>query len=175
MEITIHPASSSDLDTVQNLGRFYVYDMSRYCGFLKGWETPESGLFEYDLSRYWKEPNRHPFLIRVNDELAGFVLINKIGSTPEVDWNMGEFFVISKYQGKGVGRYVAEQIFKKFSGIWEVMQIPENKGAIAFWEKVINHYSKGKFQKNQKIIAEPTPHPMLVLTFNSSTLENLEL
>lgn len=62
MEITITQAALEDLSIIQNLSRFYVYDASRYCGFLKGWETPSSGLFEcMDLSRYWKEPNRHPF------------------------------------------------------------------------------------------------------------------
>src|ERR1700733_11630532 len=139
MNIVLQKASLEDLNTAQNLGRFYAYELFRDCGFLEGGKIPENGLFEgRDLSRYWKEPNRYPFLIRVDDELAGFALINKIGSTPDVDWNMGEFFIISKYQGKGIGRYVAQEIFKQFPGCWEVMQIPENQGAVIFWEKVIS-------------------------------------
>ncbi|MCW3107574.1 MAG: hypothetical protein JWQ09_2080, partial [Segetibacter sp.] len=135
MEIEIILASIEDATIIQNLGRFYVYEMSRYCGFLKGWETPADGLYECrDLSGYWKEPDRYPFLIRVNQEVAGFALVNTIGSSPEVDWNMGEFFIVSKHQGQGVGRYVAEHIFRKFPGVWEVMQMPDNKAAIAFWE-----------------------------------------
>lgn len=59
MEIAINTASLKDMNTIQNLGRFYVYEISRYCGFLSGWKTPENGLFEcIDLSRYWKEPIR---------------------------------------------------------------------------------------------------------------------
>ncbi len=170
MEITINPASSEDLSVVQNLGRFYVYEMSRYCGFLKGWETPSNGLYEcIDLSVYWNESNRYPFLIKIDNELAGFVLVNKIGSSPEVDWNMGEFFIVSKYQKKGVGHKVAVQIFKQFPGVWEVMQIPENKGAINFWEKVINCYTDGQFSRTQKVIPTPTPHPMIVLKFDSAS------
>lgn len=63
MEITINKASLEDMNTIQNLGRFYVYDMSRFCGFLSGWETPENGLFEcIDLSRYkCKVNNRWTF------------------------------------------------------------------------------------------------------------------
>ncbi len=168
MEIKIVEAAQEDLTTVQNLARFYVYEMSRYCGFLKGWETPENGLFEcVDLSYYWNEPNRYPFLIRVNNELAGFVLVNKVGSGPDVDWNMGEFFVISKYQGSGVGCFAAKQIFWQFPGIWEVAQIPENKGAIIFWEKVVNQYTKKKFSKSRKIIDKPSPHLMVILKFDS--------
>lgn len=167
-EISLCEASEKDKDTIQNLGRFYVYEMSRYCGFLPTWETPSNGLFEcIDLSSYCEKPDRHAFLIKVDDELAGFVLINKIGSTPDVDWNIGEFFVVSKFQGKGVGRYVAEQIFNQFSGTWETTQIPENKAAIDFWEKVVANYSHGQFEKTLKTIPEPKPHPMIVLKFAS--------
>lgn len=115
MKIIVEAASLDDMNTIQNLGRYYVYDMSRYCGFLEGWKTPENGLFDcfesFDWSCYWKLPDRYPFLVKVDDELAGFVLVNKKGSSPDVDWNIGEFFIIAKFQGKGVGRYVAKYIF----------------------------------------------------------------
>ena len=62
---------------------------------------------------------------------------------------------------------VAKQIFNQFPGIWETTQIPENQAAIDFWEKVVNKYSNGKFEKTRKIIAEPKPHPMIVLKFIS--------
>ena len=168
MKITLVKATKEDKDTIQNLGRFYVYEMSRYCGFLPTWETPSNGLFEcIDLSSYCEKLDRHAFLVKVDDELAGFALINKVGSTPDVDWNVGEFFIVSKFQGKGVGSYVAEQIFNQFPGTWETTQIPENKAAIDFWEKVVTKYTDGKFEKTQKMIPEPKPHPMIVLKFNS--------
>jgi len=168
MKITLSKATKSDKDTIQNLGRFYIYDMSRYCGFLPTWETPASGVFEcIDLSSYTEDPERHAFLIKVDGELAGFVLINKVGSTPDVDWNVGEFFVVSKFQGKGVGRFVAEQIFNQFPGTWETTQIPENKAAIDFWEKVVTQYTQGQFEKSYKTIPKPKPHPMIVLKFTS--------
>lgn len=168
MQITLCKATEQDKDTIQNLGRFYVYEMSRYCGFLPDWETPLNGLFECrDLSSYCEEPERHAFLIKVDGELAGFVLINKIGSTLDVDWNIGEFFVISKFQGKGVGRHVAEQIFNQFPGTWETTQMPENKAAIDFWERIVTHYTNGQFEKALKTIAKPEPHPMIVLKFMS--------
>jgi chloramphenicol 3-O phosphotransferase len=166
MKITLCPAAKKDKKIIQNLGRFYVYEMSRYCGFLPNWETPSNGLFAcIDLSSYCEEPDRHAFLIKVDDELAGFVLINKVGSTPDVDWNVGEFFVISKFQGKGVGRYAANQVFDQFPGTWETTQIPQNKAAIDFWTKVVNEYSHGKYEKSHKIIPKPKPHPMNVLKF----------
>lgn len=170
MDIQINQASAKDKEIIQNLGRFYVYDMSRYCGFLEGWQTPLNGLYEcFDFSRYWDEPDRYPFLIHVDNELAGFVLVNKIGSVPETDWNMAEFFIIAKFQGKGIGRYVAYQVFDKFPGTWETMQIPENKAARDFWKKVVKEYTNGKYEEEIKTILEPKPHPMNVLKFISRT------
>ena len=168
MNITICEATNADKEIIQNLARFYVYEMSRFCGKRPDWKTPSNGLFECnDLSSYFEASDRYPFLIKINDELAGFVLVNKVGSTSDVDWNVGEFFVTSKFQGKGVGRFVAEQIFKRFPGIWETAQMPENKPAIDFWEKVVRRYTKGAFEKQQKIIQEPKPHTMVVLKFTS--------
>ena len=172
MEITLCRATTADKNTIQNLGRFYVYDMSRYCGFLPTWETPSNGLFKcIDLSSYCERSDRHAFLIKVDGELAGFVLINKVGSTPDVDWNVGEFFVVSKFQGKGVGRYVARAVFNQFPGVWETTQIPENRAAIEFWEKVVNQYTNGHYEKSLKTILEPKPHPMIVLKFTSVRCE----
>jgi len=169
MKIDLIKAREDDLETVQNLGRFYVYEMSKYCGFLPGWETPEKGLFEcIDLSDYWHEPNC-PFVINIDNEIAGFALINKVGSTPDVDWNMGQFFILSKYQGKGIGKEVAHRLFNQFPGIWEVSQIPENRGAVEFWGKVISKYTSS-FEKTQKVIADPKPHSMIVLKFSSPPL-----
>lgn len=168
MKVTLCKAAKEDRDIIQNLGRFYVYEMSRYCGFLPTWETPSNGLFEcIDLSSYSEKPDRYAFLIKVDNELAGFVLINKIGSTPDVDWNIGEFFIVSKFQGKGVGCYVAEQVFNQFPGVWETSQIPENIAAIEFWDKVVCRYSNGQFEKTLKTVPEPKPHPMIILKFTS--------
>lgn len=168
MKITVVKATHEDKDTIQNLGRFYVYEMFRFCGFLPRWKTPSNGLYECnDLSSYVEKKDRHAFLVKVDDELAGFVLINKTGSAPDVDWNVGEFFIVSKFQGKGVGSYVAQQIFNQFPGKWETMQMPANTPAIEFWEKVVNKYSHGKFEKALKTIPEPKPHPMIVLKFIS--------
>lgn len=164
------PASESDKETVQNMARFYVYDMSRYCGELPGWEMPENGLYECrNLTPYFTEKTRFPFLIRVGSELAGFVLINKVGTLPEVDWNVGEFFVIAKFQGQGVARQIAFEVFDRFPGIWEVTQMPKNEPAVKFWKKIVEEYSSNPPDVSTKVIQEPKPHPMIVIRFHSRT------
>lgn len=163
------PATLEDYPVVQNLARFYAYDMSRFCGQAPGWEFPQDGLYTaHDLKRYFNEKDRYPFLIRVQNELAGFVMVNKVGSDDKADWNMGEFFVIAKFQGKGIGEKIATEVFSIYQGVWDVMAIPENTPARHFWRKIITKYTHGHFAEQLKMITTQTvPFPMIVFRFES--------
>ena len=46
-EIQLIPALFEDYPTIQNMGRFYVYDMSEYMGQEKGWEIPNNEIMVY--------------------------------------------------------------------------------------------------------------------------------
>ncbi len=166
-KVSLIKAHEEDHPVIQNMARFYVYDMSRFCGHLPGWECPDDGLFEcFDLKDYFTHPN-HAFFIMVGKEKAGFAFINKIGSTLDVDWNVGDFFILAKFQKSGIGQEIAETIFQKYPGIWEVASIPENSRALYFWRKVVSSYTNGKFSEEEKIVTHPEPHPMIILRFES--------
>jgi hypothetical protein len=45
--IEIIPATIKDYPAIQNMARFYVYDLSRSCGFISNeWNIPADGLYE---------------------------------------------------------------------------------------------------------------------------------
>ncbi len=145
-EIKLIPASIEAYPLIQNMGRFYVYDMSEYLGFEQSWEIPKDGLYEcIDFKKYWQKTDAFPFLIYYANEIAGFAIIDKKGSEPKIDFNMAQFFILRKFKGKDVGRNVAYQCFNKFLGTWEVMVIPGNDGAYHFWQSVITAYTDNKF------------------------------
>ncbi|MCC8467477.1 MAG: hypothetical protein LN589_01920 [Rickettsia endosymbiont of Eriopis connexa] len=57
---------------------------------------PQDGLYEaVDYKKYFKEADRKAYLIKVQQEIAGFVLLNKVGTHDKIDWNMAEFFIRS--------------------------------------------------------------------------------
>lgn len=60
-------------------------------------------------------------MIKVNDELAGFVFIDLTGIIPEAEYFVSEFFIMAKFQGHGVGQKVREQ-FKSSDDL----KTPEN-------------------------------------------------
>ena len=141
-KIKLVPAGIKDYPVIQNMARFYVYDMSEYLGDEEGWEIPKDGLYEcIDFKKYWESDDNFPFLIQYDDELAGFVIVDKKGSLPEIDFNMAQFFILRKFKGKGIGKYVAHHCFNLFQGMWEVMVIPGNEGAYRFWRATIQGYT----------------------------------
>jgi len=150
-EIKLIPASLKDYPTIQNMARFYVYDMSQYLGDEEGWECPENGLYEcIDFKKYWQTDDAFPFLIRYENELAGFVIIDKKGSETKIDFNVAQFFILRKFKNKGIGKYVVHNCFDQFRGVWEVMVIPGNEGAYQFWRSVIKEYTNSQFSEYER-------------------------
>lgn len=100
-----------------------------------------------DVGRYWREPGRHPFLIRVEANIAGFAIVDHVSrltDDPNV-YDVSEFFVLRKYRKKGIGAQAACFLFDCFRGPWEVRQRMENTAATAFWRRVIARYTKDRF------------------------------
>ena len=132
-------ATLLDYPTIQNMARFYVYEMSRECGLNdKDWAIPPDGLYEsFDFKKYFTEPHRKAYLIHVGDEIAGFVLLYHTDESKEQLWHIGEFFIIARFQRNGVGQKIAHDVWKKYAGLWEVSVIRENRKALNFWKKAI--------------------------------------
>lgn len=165
-EIKIQPASIEDYEIIQNMAKFYVYDLSRFCGHSsKGWSMEPNGEYKsFELKDYFLNPEKKAFLIRLRDdgELVGFVLLNKHGTT-NIDWNVGEFFVLARFQGRGIADYVAKWIFLQHPGSWEVSVIPENIPALKFWERIIWHVTAGEFKKSIKNIDYDLDQPNRII------------
>jgi predicted acetyltransferase len=145
--ILISPAAISEKPMLSQLMELYQYDFSEFDGA----DLEPTGRYGYPyLDRYWVEPERKPFLVRVNGNLAGFVLVaryNYITGLADA-WVMAEFFIMRKYRQQGIGNYVARFIFDQFAGNWQVGQIKENLPATEFWHKVIARYTNGRFEEH---------------------------
>jgi predicted acetyltransferase len=144
--IEINPATVIERPILQQLMELYLYDFSEFDGA----DLSPLGVYEYPyIDHYWVEPDRSPFLVRVDGQLAGFVLVARYNYYTGLKdaWVIAEFFILRKYRHKGVGEHVARYIFDRFTGNWQVAQIAENQIATTFWRKVITRYSLGFFQE----------------------------
>lgn len=147
MNIEVNPASVYERPILRHLMELYQYDFSEFDQADLG----PTGLYDYPyLDHYWVEAERTPFLVRVDGNLAGFVLVARYNYLTGLKdtWVMAEFFIMRKYRHKGIGEYVARFVFDQFPGAWQVGEIYENTSAIAFWRKVINRYSQADFQEH---------------------------
>lgn len=175
-KIKLIPATLADHPAIQNMARFYVYDMSEYLGNVEGWEIPEDGMYEcIDLKKYWADENAFPLIIRYENELIGFAIVDKKGSESSVDFNMAQFFVARKFKHQGIGRYIAEQCFTKFAGVWEVMVMPGNEGAYRFWRSTIKNFSNNQFTEYTREIAHFDQAKKNIFRFNSSHKNELRI
>jgi predicted acetyltransferase len=151
MKFEISPASIQEKIVLQNLMQLYLYDFSE----IDGDDVDDSGRFTYGfLDLYWIEPERHPFLIRVDGKLAGFALVRQAnplaGEAPETGetcMHMAEFFILRKYRHQGIGARAAWELFDRLPGRWEVFEIIENTAAQEFWRKAIGEYTGGDYRE----------------------------
>jgi len=148
MLIDVSEATESDWTLLENLYQLYLYD---YTDFMD-WDVDLQGRYPHtDLDTLFIDPERHGYLTRVDGGIAGFALVQTYNPPRDretrVNVNMDEFFVMRKYRQIGVGRHVATRLFDRFAGVWRVSQLPNNRGAIKFWRKVIADYSHGDYRE----------------------------
>ena len=137
-------AVPADARVIDNLMQFYTHDFSEFWAGTPRGDLGSDGRFEaYPLEGYWSRPNWSALLIWRNQVLAGFSLINdRTHSGEAADRNVGEFFILRKHRGFGVGQRAAELIFSSQTGLWEVAVARKNVQAYKFWRKTI--YGAGK-------------------------------
>lgn len=141
MQIEIVSARAEDKSVLRHLMELCQHDYSEF----NGKDVNDHGLFDSPyLDYYWTESGRHPFLVRVEGKLAGFVLVRRLElDEAESLWQMAEFFILRKYRRQGIGQEVAYRMFDRFEGRWEVTQEEGNLPAQQFWQRVISDYPKG--------------------------------
>lgn len=92
----------------------------------------------------------------------------------EKSWDMSEFFVGAKFQGRGVAREVARHVFHGRKENWQVDILPQNTPALKFWEKTINEYAHGKYSCEVKRVPDDEEVPRVVFNFSCRSLAYTE-
>ncbi len=165
MNIEITKAVRRDTPVLRQLYELYCYDFSEFMSS----DVTDTGMYTDDkfLTGYWPEPAWSAFIVRVNGRLAGFAWVLKTTLFPEEDAPetkaareslanagflegehvlMEEFFVMRAYRHKGVGEYVARNLFDRYSPcVWEVSEIAANTPAQAFWRRIIDRHTSGAY------------------------------
>ncbi|MGG7164083.1 GNAT family N-acetyltransferase [Clostridium ihumii] len=151
----------ADKDTaniIRNIYPLYLYDLSEIYGNIPN----KYGIYEdesvktldeqYHIQDVWfkKQGELFPFIIFVDKNPAGFILVSNGKFAPKnVEYYVHEFFLMRPYRRKNIAEIAAKQVFNRFQGKWEVYTngTNSNKKGQAFWNKTINNYTLGNFEK----------------------------
>lgn len=142
-------ARPEDQQTLANLLELYIHDFSEFHAVSIGLD----GRFGYPkLPLYWSEPGRHAFLIKVDGNIAGFVLVERGSqvSGSASSWEIAEFFVLRGYRRRGIGSEIAQAVWRRFPGSWEIRVMRSNGAAFQFWERAINDFT-GEAQRSSRV------------------------
>ncbi|APR80503.1 Hypothetical protein A7982_05850 [Minicystis rosea] len=147
-KVEVTEATAADRALIKNLYPLYLHDLSAFTEF---YELDEQGVWFPDyLPTYLDvKPLVHPMVIREGGRPAGFAFVGEAPfphMTPGRDFRMCEFFILARHRRRGVGQRAAHAIFDTFRGVWEVTELPANKGAVRFWRSVIGDYTGGLFE-----------------------------
>ena len=144
-DISLVPAMAEQAPIVANLLELYAHDFSQFHNL----EIGEDGRFGYpSLALYWSDPDRHPFLIRMDDKLAGLALVkngsgvlDNLGNSSDGPvWDMAEFFILRGFRRRGIGTQAAHEVWRRFPGAWEVRVMKTNVSARLFWAEAISKF-----------------------------------
>jgi predicted acetyltransferase len=123
-----------------NLLELYIHDFSEFLNVVPG----PDGRFGYPrLPLYWSDPSRHPFLVKVDGQWAGFALVkqgSEVSDNADV-WDIAEFFVLRGYRRQGIGTQIAKELWRRLPGPWEVRVMASNIPARGFWAAAIASFT----------------------------------
>ncbi|MVP00285.1 GNAT family N-acetyltransferase [Paenibacillus lutrae] len=136
MNIEFRTITQSDSIILNNLFHFYLYELSAYSME----DVSNEGKYEAeDISPYYRDDRLFPYLIMVDNKIAGFILVTSPPYvTDGIDYSVQELFLLPKYRGKGLGRAAALHIFKHHHGHYEISMFRNNPKAVKFWSALLS-------------------------------------
>ena len=158
-EITlIRAQTAEEQHIVRNLFVAYFYDLSQFDDNLiineyglpmwlpfglPGPKTAE----ECATYNWWIRDKCLLYVIRVDGQPAGFaiVLADRNHLTPEVEYELMDFYIAPRYRRQGVGGQAAQQVFDAHRGNWQLFELDRNEPARRFWQNTLTDYTGGNF------------------------------
>ena len=157
MRIMLTMASSKHHSWIKTQLQIYLDELSQYALVKKN----DDGLYDYPyLEHYWREPDRHAFIIEKKDDATGFLLLredlNPIDGTFINE--IAELYILPAFRQHSVATFAVKILLSYFSGSWRVAVFRNNLTALSFWRNLIPNLDpnftekKSHSQKNQQII-----------------------
>ncbi|MBT2284895.1 GNAT family N-acetyltransferase [Paenibacillus polymyxa] len=165
MNVQIKSILAEQKELFLNLYNLYLYDLSEFSGedLLKEGKYDPTNIY-----LYLERDELHPFLIKYEGKVIGFVLVCSPPYVPEgVDYTVQELFLVKKYRGQGLAAQVIDLVFAQFRGTFKVEQLANNAAAVSFWKRYYeqHHIEYTESEYNIEIDNITGSHRILSQTF----------
>lgn len=142
----ISAATDEDRRALESLGRLCTYGISEYAHSQSDFYHCQSdGTFQDSCKFYYDQERFLFFLVKVDEELGGFAIVEVLSHDPVSDFSISEFYITRPRRGRGVGTFAAHSLFDLHPGRWDVCVWLGNRSAFAFWDRAIDRYTNGNY------------------------------
>ena len=115
----------------------YLAELSQFVSIEKNTE----GQYAYPyLDYYWREPDRHPFIICLDDEAAGFLLVREDMDPADGTslTEITELYILPAFRQRSVASTAIKEVLGYFPGNWRAAVLRTNDVAYSFWRQLIS-------------------------------------
>ena len=137
MTVKLVPASSDRRCWIRAELQSYLGELSQFAAIEKNTE----GQYDYPyLDYYWREPDRHPFIIYLDNEAVGFLLVREDLDPADGTalTEIAELYILPAFRQRSVASSAIKELFGYFPGNWRAAVFPTNDVAYSFWTQLIS-------------------------------------
>lgn len=146
MAVVLEKVTEDGLMALKNLCELGAYDLSE----LNGINVNENGTYlkNNNCKNWYEDPIYDLYFIRVDEILAGFVIIKNM--IEEDLYYLNHFFILRKFRKQYIGKEAAIMAFNLYVGNWRVSQFDWNTPAQIFWRKVVRDYTSDNYVETRR-------------------------
>lgn len=137
MTVTVVPAAADRLSWMRTELQSYLAELSRFASI----EKNADGQYDYPyLEQYWREPDRHPFVIHLDNEAVGFLLVREDLDPADGTslMEIAELYILPAFRQRSIASTAVKEVLGYFPGNWRAAVLPNNEIAYSFWKELVS-------------------------------------
>ena len=137
MTVRLVPAAADHQRWIRDDLQSYLAELSEFGPIGK---NPE-GTYDYPyLDHYWREPDRHPFVIHLDNAPVGFLLVREDMNPADGSsiMEIAELYILPAFRQHSVATSAITEVVSYFPGNWRAAVLPKNHVAYSFWQQLIS-------------------------------------
>ena len=137
MSVNIARASLVQKYWIREELQSYLAELSRFADIDKN----AKGQYDYPyLDHYWRQPDRHPFIIYLDNEPVGFLLVREDQDPANGSslTEIAELYILPAFRQCSIASSAVRDVLGYFPGNWRATVFLGNDVVYCFWMQLIS-------------------------------------